>query len=199
MEALVEFKAIIFLLSAVFVAVVIQKLLGESDVVLSGPFKGVNVKVMGPLAGLGVVVILLMYAEGKNQEYKSKQMEQNFKRKEQEIREKALKDWTIEAKIVLLNQDDSEIKGVERDKSLENLRVNLAPDLPEPQRNQNLNNVVYVLPSNIIDDPRSSFLFTIKGDSLFGHAYAAIQCETTVIDSVNKVIRLGEVNIKRNR
>ena len=98
---------------------------------------------------------------------------------------------------MLVNQDGIEIKGLERDKSLDNLRVNLAPTLPRILPNQDIDNIVYFLPDDIVDDPQSFLQFTIQGDTLFRDTPAPIRCKATVIDTANKVIRLGEIKIKR--
>lgn len=197
METLLEFKAIIFLLAATVVAVAIHKLLGKSNVALSGPFKGINVKVLGPLAGLVVVVFLLMYAEERNQEYRSREMERSFKQKEQEIRKRALSNWRIVAQIILLDRDGNEITGPTRENSLENLRTMLAPALPAVQQNYDRRRIVYFLPDDVVADPQSALQFTIQGDTLFREAYAAINCETAEYDSVKKIINLGKIPIMR--
>ncbi len=190
METLMEFKAIIFLVVATAVTVVIYKMLGKSNIQLGGPFQGLNVKIIGPIAGFVVVFYSLMAMDDKQQAHRASLLAD-------QIRLDANKNWTIKAQIVLLDQDSTEIKGPIRDNSLDNLRANLAPALPYTQPNFDKRNVVCFLPNDVVADPHSTLQFTIQGDPLFKDAYAPLNCETAKYDSVRKTINLGRIPIMR--
>ncbi len=187
METLLEFKAIIFIMTAALVTWGIYKLIPErSAVILEGPLKGINIKSTGPIAGFLLVSVMCNYTDNQIQ---SRRVQ---KEKEQK------KDWAIRGNIVLLNPDGTKINGSQVVSILERLRADLiSPTIPAQRIYQDRSKVDYLLSDEIVNDETSTLNFTIGGDTSFRAMPISLNCEGIKRDSSKKVIQLGDILIRR--
>ncbi len=181
METLLEFKAIIFMMTAALVTWGIYVLIpAKSAIIIEGPLKGLNVKSTGPIAGFLLVSVACNYTDNQIQN------------------RRVHKDWIIKGNIVLLNPDGTKIKGNQAVGILNQLRVELiSPTIPAQRIYPDRSRVAYLLSDEIVNNEISALNFTIGGDTSFRAMPISLSCEDFKRDPSEKVIHLGEILIHR--